>query len=164
MRGHARADAKVMNVLSILRVAEQELDRTQIFQFGGRSRSLWSIVAECSSVELNLLGFGRKLRCAQFRGRSVAVVVQDEPVYHAHEVAREAYSGSRDPGERLIGRKRRSTGIAPCPVVRVKRTSFKTFNSNLSASLYVPTCSPSDALRQDLSPSKWARAAPGHRA
>src|SRR5712671_6390733 len=75
------------------------------------------VITERGGVERDFLGLGRKLGRAQFRGRTVAVLVQDESIYHAHGIAREAYADYRNVGEKLI-RRRRENGdrtLSGCP-------------------------------------------------
>src|SRR5712664_2910688 len=52
------------------------------------------VITERGGVERDFLGLGRKLGRAQFRGRTVAVLMQDKSIYYAVRIAGEAYTCS----------------------------------------------------------------------
>src|SRR5262249_38643397 len=70
------------------------------------------VIAERGGVEFDFFGLGRKLGHAQFRGRTVAILVQDKSAYRAVGIAREAQTDrltsavSGNLGEKLVGRGR----------------------------------------------------------
>ncbi len=52
------------------------------------------VIADRGGVERDFLRLGRKLGRAQFRGRTVAVLMQDKSIYYAVRIAGEAYTCS----------------------------------------------------------------------
>jgi hypothetical protein len=72
----------------------------------GTEPELADVLAERGGVELDFLKLGRKLGCAQFRGSTVTILVQDKSAYNAVGVAREAEADSGNLGEKLVGRGR----------------------------------------------------------
>jgi len=74
------------------------------------------VFAERGGVELNFPRLRWKLGRAQFRGRSVAVLVEDKSVHHAVGIALEAYAESDNLVEELGGRRRenRDRNLSGC--------------------------------------------------
>ena len=85
-----------------------------------------NVIVERGGVERDCLTLGRKLRRAQFRGRTVAVLVQHKPIYDAIGIAREADADACNPGKKLIGcrRENREGRLSSClgekPVVQTE--------------------------------------------